>query len=112
MSDVQALSYLCPVCDENNPNVFRIYFDGYLKLYQCNKCSFVAQYPGPGTNTIIEKYDDCYSFDFLNKGQEFMYPQRQKVITDVAKRIKNYIDKGKLLDVGCGDGHFYQFANT
>lgn len=106
MSNVQTLSCPCLVCDEKDPNAFRIYFDGYLKLYQCNSCGFVAQYPGPGTNTIIDKYDDCYSLDFLDRGQEFMHPQRRKVFTDTAKRIKNYINKGKLLDVGCGDGHF------
>jgi len=105
MSNTQILSYPCPVCDENDPNAFRIYFNGYVKLYQCKRCGFVARYPGPGTN-IIEKYDDRYSLDFLNKGQEFMYPHRRKVFTDIAKRIKKYINKGRLLDVGCGDGHF------
>lgn len=103
--------YPCAVCGEIKPEKFKIYFDGYVKLYQCKRCFFVAQYPGPGINTIIKEYEDIYSLDFLKSGKDFMYPERSKVFNDIAQRIKNI--KGtnvKILDVGCGDGHFLYHA--
>lgn len=95
----------CPVCKQTDPAFFKIYFDGFLKLYECKKCGLVAQYPGPGIYGSVN-YEDCYSLDFLKKNQEFMYPEREKVFTDTANRIKKNMNTGKLLDVGCGDGHF------
>ena len=97
----------CPVCGENKSEAFKIYFEGYVKLYQCKKCSFVAQYPGPGGSTIVEDYEDFYSLDFLKKGQEFMYPDRCRALTDIAQRIRSIMGTNlKILDIGCGDGHF------
>jgi SAM-dependent methyltransferase len=105
--DNEKLTVSCPVCGESKPEAFKIYFDGYVKLYQCRRCSFVAQYPGPGSSTIVEEYEDCYSLDFLEKGQEFMYPDRHRGLTDIAKRIRSVMQSNlKILDVGCGDGFF------
>jgi len=95
----------CVLCGENNPNNFRIWFDSYLKLYKCLKCGFIAQYPGPGENTIINNYEDNYSLDFLKQNKEFMYPERRIVLQDIVDRIYKIKSKGSLLDIGCGDGH-------
>lgn len=96
----------CAVCGETYPDLFRIWFDGYVKLYRCLKCGFVSQFPGPGKFTIVTKYEDFYSLDFLNKNQEFMYPERRRVLQNIVDRIANIKATGEILDVGCGDGHF------
>src|ERR1039457_101974 len=93
----------CAVCSEEDPAKFRIYFDGYIKLYKCLECGFVAQYPGPGSNTIITSNEDL---DFDRDNQENMYPERLNGIKDIARRITAYKQSGTLLDVGCGDGFF------
>jgi len=104
--NIQIVSYPCFVCGEKNPDDFRIFFDGYVKLYRCKRCHFIARYPGPGMNSITERYEDYYSLDFLDRGQEFKYPHYRKKFIDIVQKIKNYTNKGRLLDVGCGDGHF------
>lgn len=103
----------CPICGETKPEMFKIWFDGYLKLYKCLSCSFVAQYPGPGNFTIVTNYENEYSLDFLENGGEFMYPQRRRVLQNILDHIVAQKVSGKILDVGCGDGHLlYLCANT
>jgi SAM-dependent methyltransferase len=96
----------CGVCGETHPELFKIWFDGYIKLYKCLKCGFVSQFPGPGNYTIVNDYQDRYSLDFLKQGKEFMYPYRRRVFQDTLNRILAIKKTGTILDVGCGDGHF------
>jgi len=100
----------CAVCGENRPEKFRSYFDGYLKLYRCVTCNFVAQYPGPGRYTVVESYNEFYDLAFVEQGKEWMYPERIPVLRDIASRIAQRKNGGALLDVGCGDGLFIQQA--
>lgn len=37
---------------------------------------------------------------------DWIYPWRQHALEDIADRIVPEGGKGRLLDVGCGDGHF------
>jgi len=96
----------CAVCGEIKPEMFKIWFDGYVKLYRCMMCGFVAQYPGPGKFTVVTDYQDFYSLDFVNKGQEFMYPKRRRALQDILNRLTTQKTSDRVLDVGCGDGHF------
>ena len=96
----------CALCGETRPEMFKIWFDGYLKLYRCLKCNFISQFPGPGKYTIITEYKARYNLNFLNKNQEFMYPKRRRALQNIVDRITNIKNSGDILDVGCGDGHF------
>lgn len=96
----------CGVCGEIRPEMFKHWFDGYIKLYRCLQCGFIAQYPGPGINTIQTDYEDAYSLDFVENGSEFMYPERSDAFQDIVNRICKIKSGGKILDIGCGDGHF------
>ena len=95
----------CALCGEARPEFFRVYFDGYLKLYKCLSCGLVAQFPGPGHSTIVESYDELYSLDFADT-REFLHPQRYKDFRDILDRVLTVKSTGRILDVGCGDGHF------
>lgn len=99
----------CPLCGEEDPENFKCFFDGFVKVYKCSTCGFVAQYPGPGHDTIETNYEDSYSLDFTEK-QEFMYPKRRAVLQDIVGRIIQSSGTGRILDVGCGDGHFLHLA--
>jgi SAM-dependent methyltransferase len=96
----------CAVCGEARPESFKVWYDGFVKLYRCLACGFVSQFPGPGKFTIVTDYQDSYTLSFLNNGQEFMYPKRRCVLQDIASRIAAVKKGGDILDVGCGDGHF------
>jgi SAM-dependent methyltransferase len=105
MSD-DILDRPCAVCGETRAEGFRIWFDGFVKLYKCLTCGFVAQYPGPGEFAVVTDYQDFGSLDFVNEGQEFVYPERRRVLSDICDRAIAHQPSGKVLDVGCGDGHF------
>lgn len=96
----------CPVCGEDRPELFKIFYDGHLKLYKCRRCGFVAQYPGPGKVSLIVNYENFDNLEFLKDGREFMHPEKSDAFIDIIKRISFYCSQGKLLDIGCGDGHF------
>lgn len=100
----------CGLCGETNPDSFRIYFDGYIKLFRCLKCGFVAQFAGPGKNMILTDYEDCYSLDFVEQGREVQYPENTMSQTDMANRLAAIKPNGKCLDIGCGDGQFIQLC--
>lgn len=102
----------CPLCGELRPERFSVYFDGYIKLYRCHTCSFVAHYPGPGKDTRVTSYREFYDLDFLKQGKAWMYPERKQVLQDIARRIHALKPGGRLLDVGCGDGLFLAQAKN
>ena len=58
---------VCPICGESNSGKFKIYFDGYIKLYKCLSCTHVAQFSGPGIAMVTTEYDDYYDLDFVKK---------------------------------------------
>lgn len=99
-------THACLVCGEDKAERFSIYFDGFIKLFRCHTCSFVAQYPGPGKDARVDSYREYYDLAFLDQGKEWMYPEREQVLHDIARRIHDVHPSGKLLDVGCGDGLF------
>lgn len=89
----------CPLCHEVGQ--FKKYYSGFPTLYKCSECSFVFQ----DEKTIKTNYEDSYNLDFTNKS-EWMYPARRDVLMDITRRIKQQTGPGKILDIGCGDGHF------
>jgi 2-polyprenyl-3-methyl-5-hydroxy-6-metoxy-1,4-benzoquinol methylase len=97
---------LCPLCGDGDPENFKIYFDGHVKLYRCKTCAFVAQYPGPGQYTVLTNYEDFPKSRALEEGQEFLYPNKRRVLQNIVDHIFDIAGPGKILDVGCGDGHF------
>jgi 2-polyprenyl-3-methyl-5-hydroxy-6-metoxy-1,4-benzoquinol methylase len=94
----------CRVCGQDDSARFKIYYDGELKLFRCLECDFVGQYPGPGDSHVIESYEGYRVH--LRDGERWEYPERQGQLEDVADRIVAAGGRGRLLDVGCGDGLF------
>jgi len=100
-----AVSYPCAVCEQEDPDRFRVFFDGPIKLYRCLQCGFIGQFPGPGRPQAAVNYETAYTLDFAEK-HEFMYPHRGRYLHDILDRVANIRPSGRILDVGCGDGHF------
>lgn len=98
-------SHPCPVCEQDDRGRFKNYYDGGQKLYRCLNCGFVADYPGPGASTVILSYEEG-PFEWGGVESPWLYPGRERALEDIADRILLGGGHGKLLDVGCGDGHF------
>jgi 2-polyprenyl-3-methyl-5-hydroxy-6-metoxy-1,4-benzoquinol methylase len=96
----------CSICGLNDRARFRIYFDGPQKLYRCGSCGFVSQYCGPGASSMVESYEDSTKLGAIDRGQQWIRPDRARVLGDIADRIRAAGGAGKLLDVGCADGQF------
>ena len=104
VSDGSRAPCLCGLCGEGRREAFALYFDGKVKLHRCRTCGFVSQLPGSPAR--IESYADYYNLAFAKQGQRFMYPRRRAVLADIRDRVLGVCPEGRLLDVGCGDGHF------
>jgi len=46
MNIANAFNKPCVICGEESTASFKIWFDGYIKLFKCQKCGFVAQFSG------------------------------------------------------------------
>ena len=99
----------CSVCGESRGEGFRHFFNGYggaVKLWCCRTCGYVAQNIGPGRWEPPNELAGGAVENFLAGGQQWMYPHRRRVLSDICRRISRVIPSGRLLDVGCGDGQF------
>lgn len=101
----------CPVCGADAPETFRIYFDGFIKLFRCG-CGFVGHFGGPG------KFDAPDYANFFRDGglpgDDAFYPPRSASnFEDMVRRIERHkAPPADLLDVGCYGGHFLQIAQA
>lgn len=95
----------CNIC--NTDDTFLVTTQNGYKVVQCKSCGLVYVNPRPENETLKHLYDE--------------YHQRNgKVVSDWAKLMgKNFKEillflnkslpgKGKLLDIGCGYGHFIE----
>jgi 2-polyprenyl-3-methyl-5-hydroxy-6-metoxy-1,4-benzoquinol methylase len=73
---------------------------------KCRVCSLVFVHPQPDATSLAGHYDRSYYSDWLDR-------QRQKRIRMWRKRLSTIgkvASRGKLLDVGCGEGLFLELA--
>lgn len=94
-----------------------------LEIVQCVKCGLVYTNPRPSEHALKECYNKNYSIlnsinldEILNNkcnlccgGGYVTYDLRycKSLLKDISKLI---IEKGKILDVGCGEGRFIKIA--
>ena len=94
---------LCPLCDRP-PVEFAVDYQGF-HLCKCTKCGLQFQNP---RLTFDELADKIYTSDYCPGHEE------SSSTTAFARQIKNFEEltgrKGKVLDVGCGNGSFLEFA--
>lgn len=77
-----------------------------FRVLKCRTCSLVFVHPVPGDQVLSDHYDEGYYDDWI-------HGQKKRRLTMWAKRLERlnaYGAKGRLLDVGCGDGAFLSLA--
>lgn len=95
----------CPICDSNSLTLRNDRFNNY-DLYTCNDCKVIFCVPFK-----------AHDAEFYSEADDILSENRHKKLTPWFKdhpsrksdNLKNGTDK-TLLDIGCGDGPFVEFA--
>jgi 2-polyprenyl-3-methyl-5-hydroxy-6-metoxy-1,4-benzoquinol methylase len=108
------LNYLMRVCPNCGSNEYSIELtEKEFKIVRCKKCSLIYLLNPPDESEIYEEYYDIqYSKDDYQKDSKF--PHLAEIFAINEQRIsylKKYKSKGKLLDIGCGNGLFIKTAS-
>lgn len=98
----------CILCSGDDIKILEDTGKGY-KVVMCKGCSLVYVTPIPEIKFIEEKHQKDYYTPWLKE-------QRKKRIRMWRERLKTlnslFTKKGKLLDIGCGEGLFLELAKN
>lgn len=96
----------CILCNGSNSSVIEDCEGGY-KVLKCLGCGFVYVDPIPRKESLKKAYSDEYYTPWLENQRK----KRRKMWKKRVKILNNFSGwKGKLLDVGCGEGLFLEVA--
>lgn len=77
--------------------------DGYLEALKCNNCGMISVNPHY-TEKGLDYFYDNY---FQNRIQNQKLKELRKEMYEIDKKwISKFVNKGKILDIGCGGGEF------
>jgi 2-polyprenyl-3-methyl-5-hydroxy-6-metoxy-1,4-benzoquinol methylase len=103
----RANSLCCPACKgtkisdkwkyHNDPNGFYVYW--------CERCGFGWRHPLSDPNELRQKYKAQSAYDIIYKNESTLGFQKR-----IQRLCKIYPQKGHLLDIGSGPGHFLSIA--
>lgn len=98
----------CNLCDNNEYKLFKE-IDGY-RLVKCKWCGLVYLNPRPTQQEISEEYSAEYHIERLlrqePKTEDKIEEEIKKNIGRAEEIVKQFGNKGKLLDIGCSAGFF------
>ncbi len=104
------MEVVCSICDSHNAKLaLQIQRDGkQWDIYRCGYCLTQFVYPVPSKDELKRVYDKYYGGysigleDLLNPNYgRLSFPRQWGVIRGLVKK-----KEGKILDFGCGGGHF------
>jgi len=94
----------CKLCQNADPDLFALkYVLPTCEIVSCLSCGFTFVPAKWRKNITYTTYKNSKTAQQIRKGNNWVKIQRHKLRL---KFIKKYISSGKLLDVGCGWGHF------
>lgn len=109
---------ICPICNGNAIKTILSLEDYFLTneifyICECQFCSFKITNPRPSEKELSKYYesDEYRSHSYNSKGSiDQVYKLvRRYTLYNKANFIKEFISKGKLLDIGCGTGEFLNY---
>jgi len=108
----------CPVCRNAEVEDFAIVFDRVRRVpgetwlvRRCRSCGFGWTYPMPAADQLAAFYPPTYLGDTLKTLEQYLGGRLQQSRSwrgEVAKArlVERFVPRGRILDVGCGDGKF------
>ncbi len=96
---------VCILCGAREAELFQD-TDGPLRVVRCKQCTLVFVDPLPPTKELEQHYDEAYYSEWISSQKV----PREKLWHDRLEELRRYKTKGRLLDVGGGDGTFLRFA--
>lgn len=98
---------LCPVCGAQAS--FKALSKKEFSLYTCSACRLVIKTPLPTEKEMEETNRDYYE---SANPEELLSVARRSLHVKVLRLLEKRLGgkKGKILDVGCGEGHFLKLA--
>jgi 2-polyprenyl-3-methyl-5-hydroxy-6-metoxy-1,4-benzoquinol methylase len=111
------IHYACPVCQNSDISHYLECPDHFLtkevfNIYKCNKCGFLFTHEHPGEADAGKYYesDDYISHSNTSRSitEKAYQIVRQFMLRRKVRLIKRFtgLSQGRLLDIGCGTGHF------
>lgn len=109
----------CPLCNSTNLHDHLEITDHFLsnetfEIQICHSCKLAFTNPRPDEKSILTYYKSDSYISHSNKSNSFINSiyklVRQITLKRKLKMIERFAFKGKLLDFGCGTGHFLLYA--
>ena len=75
-------------------------------IIRCKRCGFIKASETPNEKVLLEFYK-TYSYQI----EQEIDPITKKRYLEILKKIEKYRKNNKILDFGCGQGHFLEVAN-
>ncbi|TLD41733.1 MAG: SAM-dependent methyltransferase BT3209 [Candidatus Jettenia ecosi] len=103
MNSIQQVN--CNICGVDNTSLIAVQ-NGY-RMVKCKNCGLVYLKSRPDQQTLIKLYADYHQRE--GKDEDVWARLMEKNFKEVSLLLnKIFPEKGKILDVGCGYGHFIE----
>jgi SAM-dependent methyltransferase len=101
-TDIEMEEVNCPICEESRRHL--LHQEGSFQMVRCPSCQFIYLNPRPTNESLLRFYQHYLPEEgsSIQAWQKMMKP----VFKRAARLIKQYKEKGRLLDVGAGFGFF------
>ncbi len=105
MSPTLSPRQACVLCGARSAELFQE-TDGPQRVLQCKQCTLVYVDPLPTRTELEHHYDEDYYSEWISTQRV----PRERLWHNRLDELHRHHKKGRLLDVGCGDGTFLRFA--
>lgn len=90
----------CPVCSTTDVR------SAFADVWRCAGCSVLFRSPRPTQNAIARSYDEGTNYEHWQQHREL----RERMWQRRLRLVMQFKQRGSLLDIGTGDGHFLDVA--
>jgi SAM-dependent methyltransferase len=103
------IDLICLVC--SNKSFKPLFKKNDRQFWRCTSCGYECQHPLPSETELRDYYDSSYEEGMY---REFVAAAEMKTLTAKSRfqQVRPYLREGRLLDVGCSDGRFVEYARS
>ena len=101
----------CAICSSDSDST--VLFVSGFRIARCSNCDFIFVNPRPTEQSLSTTYSHHRGDVFDSLGESFEPIEREgPILLKVVRRIQKYVQRGKLLEVGCGRGDLLAIAQS